>query len=189
MKSCPRCNIMVDKKELRRQLIEKRNGISQDIRKEKSRKITEKLLKNPALKKADTVFVYVSFGSEVDTHILIHELFRLGKRVGVPLCNTQSHTMTVYEIKDFSQLKEGHYGILEPDEGLKEIPKDEIRLIIVPGVAFDKEGYRMGYGGGYYDRFLDDFDGYTIGIAFSECIEDELPKGEFDRKVSEVIKE
>lgn len=180
---------MVDKKELRRRLIEKRNNIPQRLRQEKSLKITENILGHSALKKANTVFVYVSFGSEADTLLLIKELFRLGKRVGVPLCNSTDHTMTVYEIKDLSQLKEGHYGIPEPDKGLKEIPKEEIDLIIVPGVAFDKEGYRMGYGGGYYDRFLTDFNGYTIGIAFSECIEDELPKGEFDRKVNEVIKE
>lgn len=180
---------MLNKKELRRQLIEKRNDIPGKVRKEKSLKITEKILHHSATEQAGTVFVYVSFGSEVDTLPLIKKLFHLGKRVGVPLCNTQSHTMTVYEIKDLSQLKKGHYGILEPDKGLKEIPKDKIDLVIVPGVAFDKEGYRMGYGGGYYDRFLADFDGYTIGIAFWECIEEKLPKGEFDRKVNEVIKE
>lgn len=180
---------MVDKKELRRQLVNKRNDIPEKDRKEKSLKITEKVLEHPALKQADTVFIYVSFGSEVDTHILIHELLRLGKRVGVPLCNTQDHTMQVLEITDFSQLKKGHYGILEPDKDSTEIPKDKIDLVIVPAVAFDECGYRMGYGGGYYDRFLADFHGYTIGIAFCECIEKDLPRGEFDRKVNEVIKE
>ena len=180
---------MLNKKELRRQLINKRNNIPEKARKEKSLKITEKILESSAIEQANTVFVYVSFGSEVDTIPLIKDLFYLGKRVGVPLCNPTDHTMTVYEINDFSQLKKGHYGIPEPDKGLKEIIKDEIDLVIVPGVAFDKKGYRMGYGGGYYDRFLEDFDGYTIGIAFSECIEEELPRGEFDRKVNEVIKE
>ncbi|MBR5219258.1 MAG: 5-formyltetrahydrofolate cyclo-ligase [Clostridia bacterium] len=180
---------MLNKKELRHRLIEKRNNIPQRLRQEKSLKITEKILEHSALKKASTVFIYVSFGSEVDTLPLIKELFYLGKRVGVPLCNSDNHTMTVYEIKDLSQLKKGHYGILEPDKSLKEIPKEDIDLIIVPGVAFDKEGYRMGYGGGYYDRFLADFDGYTIGISFLECMENELPKGEFDRKVNEIIKE
>lgn len=178
---------MLSKKELRRRLIENRSNIPEDVRREKSLKIKEKLLQSPVLQQAERVFVYVSFGSEVQTHELINELIKMGKTVGVPLCNTETHTMSVKEITDFSQLIKGNYNILEPDSSLKEIPKDEIDLVIVPAAAFDSDGYRMGYGGGYYDRFLADFNGKSIGVAFSECITEALPKGKFDKKVNEVI--
>lgn len=181
------------KAELRRRLIDIRNSIPAAKREEKSRKIKEAVLAMPEIREADTVFVYVSFGSEVSTRDLIEELLSMGKHVGVPLCNTDTHTMSVIEITDFTQLKEGHYGIPEPDRKLiddgvlREITKEEISIAVIPAAAFDSDGYRMGYGGGYYDRFLDGFRGKSLGLAFLECAVRRLPREEHDMAADAVI--
>ena len=179
-----------NKEKLRRYWGNLRNSISIEQRREKSRRITEGILAHPLTNAAKVIFVYVSFKSEPDTHDLIRKLLKLGKRVAVPVCNTDQNTMKAVEISDFEQLRTGGYGILEPDtRTAAEIPKSEIDLILAPALAFDSEGFRLGYGGGYYDKYLTDFNGAVMGIAFSECITDFLPHCTYDRPVNFVLTE
>ncbi len=140
-----------------------------------------------AILEAKTVFLYLSFGSEVETLALTKKLLALGKEIAVPRCDPQTKTMTAVRLTDFQQLRPGSYGILEPAPDAPVISKEEIDLCLVPGLAFDQEGYRLGYGGGYYDKFLKDFSGKKLGLAFLECLTDRLPREEFDLPVDAVI--
>ncbi len=155
----------------------------------KSREIGKQILGLPKVMDAKTVFAYLSFGSEVETHGLIKELLSMGKRVAIPVCDPQTHTMEAVEIGDITSLKPSTYGILEPDSTAKRVPKKEVDIVIVPGLAFDKERFRLGYGGGYYDRYLEGFAGTSIGICFQDCLTDRLPRGEYDKPTDMVMTE
>ena len=181
---CSMCN--EEKTALRREWKARRNGISK--KEEKSRKIAENLLSLPAMEQAKMVFLYLSVGSEAETITLAKELLFKGKRIAVPVCDRKTHTMAAAEITDVAQVTVGAYGLSEPKEK-KIISKEEIDLILVPGLAFDKAGYRLGYGGGYYDRYLDGFAGISIGLCFEECLTDRLPQGKYDKPVDLVITE
>ena len=133
--------------------------------------------------------VYASFRGEVETHALIKNLLKEKKRVVLPLCNSEDCTMTAREISDFSDLKSGAYGILEPDETMKIIPKNEIDFIIVPGCVFSKNGHRIGYGKGYYDRFLNGICAKTCGLSYNFCLLDEIPHEETDVPLNMIITE
>ena len=178
------CNL-TDKTALRRHFKELRAAIPDQS--EKSRIIQEKVLTYSAIKQANSVFLYLSFGSEVETLFLAKELLAMGKRVAVPRCNPKTRTMVAVEIQDLAQLRTGAYGILEPDHHGTEIPKTELDVVLVPALAFDRDGFRLGYGGGYYDKFLADFSGKTIGLAFSDCVVDRLPRETFDLPVDTII--
>lgn len=177
-----------EKRLLRKRQKALRDGIPPQLRQAYSRCIADKVLTLAEEVAARTVFVYLSYGSEPETHVLIRELLAWGIRVGVPVCDTKTHTMDAVALNAWEDLAPGAYGILEPQGG-SVIPPDEIDLILVPGLAFDKEGYRLGYGGGYYDRYLQDFHGVSAGLAFSVCCTDTLPRGTFDLPVSHVLTE
>ncbi len=168
-----------EKKVLRKELLSARNQTSE-------KKLSLSHLENLAeFKNAKTVFCYVSAGSEVNTLSLIHEILNK-KRVTVPYCTDKNGNMIAVEIKSPDELKEGLFGILEPINP-KEFPKDKIDFVIVPGIAFDKDGYRLGYGKGYYDRFLSDINPFKLGICKKELLIEKLPHDEFDVKMDEVI--
>ncbi len=177
----------LDKAELRSAFRKIRESIPD--RQEKSRQICRKLLSHPAVLSAKTVFLYLSFGTEVETLSLAEVLLKQGKHLCVPRCNTQTRTMVAKELTSIASLQTGSYGILEPEPDAKVIPKEEIDLILLPALAFDKDGYRLGYGGGYYDKFLENFSGITLGLAFGDCVTDRLPRDSFDKPVDEIITE
>lgn len=176
-----------EKKELRRRWKAVRDGIAE--KEEKSQKIREKILRHSAVLDAKRVFLYLSMGSEVETLQLAKELKKQGKQIAVPRCDRETRTMEAVEVADLTELKAGAYGILEPNQDAKVFSKEEIDVVLVPGLAFDSAGYRLGYGGGYYDKYLAGFSGAVLGLAFRDCIAEKLPRDEFDRPVEEVITE
>ena len=178
---------MSDKSLLRSQYLKVRAMICDKEKAEKSKTITGKLLSTDEYSSAKCVFVYVSTKNEVSTFDMIERMLADGKRVAVPLCDIKTHTMSAVEIKSISELLPGAYSILEPVCKTQTISKDEIDLAIVPGVAFDRQGNRLGMGGGYYDRFLDGFCGISVGIVYSDCLTEALPVCLHDKKVDMVI--
>lgn len=140
---------------------------------------------NTYFKNSDVVFCYVSFENEISTHNLINALLK-EKRVVVPYCADKNGTMICVEIKSLSDLKEGSFGILEPQSPI-EFNKEEIDLCIIPGLAFDSSGGRIGFGKGYYDKFLNGLNAYKIGICHKELFFGCVPKDEFDILMDEVI--
>ncbi len=153
------------KKILRKDAIEKRNLIPIDKREEKSLKIAEKIIALEEYKNAKTVMVYSVIGSEVNLESLINDALLKNKTVCFPRCIKETRQMDAVAVLDLSTLKSGAYGIKEPiGDGID--PK-KIDLCIVPIVAFTKNKDRLGYGGGYYDRFLLKTKALKMGVAYS----------------------
>lgn len=182
----------MDEKKLRRaELLRIRNSIPGEERHRQSGLIFERLKCLPEYKNATSVFLYISVGSEVETSRVIEDCLNCGRRIAVPLCNTAEHTMRAMEISDLSQLDSGAYGISEPRRDLVQsgvIPELKMpEIVIVPAIAFDLQRRRIGYGGGYYDRYLSDCVGFSVGLAYSECIAKCLPTDEYDRCADAVI--
>ncbi len=135
-----------------------------------------------------TVFTYVSKDIEVDTLAIIRAAWANGKRVAVPRCVTETREMDFFYITNMSDLEEGAFGVLEPIADKCEKVTDFSKgLCIVPGLSFDAEGYRLGYGKGYYDRFLSKFQGDTVGLCYSNCIKWKLPHGYYDKPVDLIV--
>lgn len=165
---------------IRREMSDKEN---------KDRLIFSMFSKSEYFRKFDNFFVYVSGEIEVDTIELISFLLKHNKSVAVPLCDTDKCTMEFYSISSFDDLESGAYGIYEPKKECLKITADENTVCIVPGLAFDKSGFRIGFGKGYYDRFLSEFKGESVGLCYDECFSDILIKDKFDMCVSAVITE
>ena len=134
---------------------------------------------------AKAVFCYVSAHSEVGTHNLIEELLK-EKEVVVPYCTDSFGNMIAVKINSPDDLTEGRFGILEPKTP-KPFNKEEINFAIVPGIAFDKDGFRLGYGKGYYDRFLSSISPYKLGVCQKEFFVDTLPHNEYDIQMDSVM--
>ena len=141
-------------------------------------------------KKSKIIYSYVSKQIEVDTLAIISQAFKDGKKVAVPKCITDKRLMDLYLINSFDDLEIGAFGVLEPIvskcEKVYEFSKG---VCIVPGFCFDREGYRLGYGKGYYDRFLSKFKGKSVGLCYSNCMVKNLPHGYFDKPVDYLITE
>lgn len=137
-------------------------------------------------KNAKTVMLYLSFGSEVRTKRLAKKAMEQGKRVTVPI--TKDDRLVAVFLDGFDNLTKNKLGMLEPLDG-KECPKKEIDLVVAPGVGFDSKGNRLGYGGGYYDRFLKGVKAPVIGLAYEKQLFDELPCEPHDRKVKKIVTE
>ncbi|GFN22052.1 5-formyltetrahydrofolate cyclo-ligase [Thermanaeromonas sp. C210] len=144
------------KKELRREILTRRDSLPADAVARKSQAIQERLVRLLSWQEARMVMLYVSFGSEVKTGELLQEALRQGKRVAVPYCHREKRELIASEVYRYPEdLSPGTWGIMEPRrDTLRPVKPQAIDLCIVPGVAFDEEGNRLGYGAGYYDRFL-----------------------------------
>lgn len=141
-------------------------------------------------RQAQTFFTYVSKPIEVDTVQLILRAIEDGKTVVVPRCVPGTYDMEFYRIASMEELEKGSFGVLEPVPDRCEKWTDFSQgFCIVPGLCFDSHGYRLGYGKGYYDRFLSGFEGYKAGICYSSCIQWNLPHGYYDRPVDVLVTE
>ena len=135
-------------------------------------------------------FTYVSKPIEVDTVNLILHALEDGKTVVVPRCVPGTFDMEFYRITSMEDLEKGSFGVLEPvPDRCEKITDFSHGFCIVPGLCFDSHGYRLGYGKGYYDRFLSAFGGYKAGICYSSCIQWNLPHGYYDRPVDVLVTE
>lgn len=179
------------KQEIRAKFKKKRREIPADVKRERDRAIRERIQSLPAYRRAVCLLCYVSLPDEVDTMILIEEALADGKMVCVPVSIEETHTVDFYQINSLNDLEPGTYGVLEPVPGkAKKItwfPKPSV--CIVPGLVFDEEGFRLGYGKGYYDRFLQRFRGVKIGVCYRELMVELLPHGYYDRPVNWLVNE
>ena len=161
---------MVEEKAvLRKNLMNKRDGLAPSEIVTKSQRIRDHLFRLSEFKKAKTIMFYASINSEVNTLPMIKEVLSMNKRIILPLVEREETILKPYFITDYNtQLKKGMWGILEPKEAIaKSASLKEIDLVIVPGVGFDTGGQRLGYGKGFYDKFLAQLTGTPfIGLAF-----------------------
>ncbi|WML30708.1 5-formyltetrahydrofolate cyclo-ligase [Neobacillus sp. OS1-32] len=179
---------MNDKNSIRKQVIEVLNRIPKQLYEDYSYKIASRLYESEVWKQADVIGITISRPPEVDTYQLIRKAWELGKTVAVPKCNPNDKRMTFRTVTEFCQLESVYYGLLEPIvEVTTEVAKEEMDLMIVPGVAYTRNGFRIGFGGGYYDRYLSGYSGNTISLAFTEQLISDFPVGEYDLPVSKII--
>lgn len=177
---------MIQKKDILRNLF-KLNRDAVDNKTELSEKICQTLFKSDEYRNCESIFLYASCGSEVCTDSIMHRAFADGKRVAFPRCIDKNGNMKFYYINSSSELILGYYGIKAPPTHTEAYFGNENTLCIVPGLAFSIDGYRLGYGKGYYDRFLSEFKGVSIGLCYDVCLCKTLPTDEYDKKVNYLI--
>lgn len=179
-----------NKSELRKKLKEKLIELTNKQFETKSSLITNKILQLPIWKEANIVGITLPIGKEVDTIPLIEQGWSENKTIAVPKTEAKLSQMDFYEINDFTKLEKSSFGILEPIISKTTLVEHtKIDLLIIPCLGFDEHLYRLGYGGGYYDRYLADFTGITCGIAF-ECQKiDQVPTERFDIPLHMIVTE
>ncbi|WP_332646745.1 5-formyltetrahydrofolate cyclo-ligase [Lysinibacillus sp. 54212] len=178
----------MDKKTERLKMKKQLNELSKEEYIERSQIIHQKLLQEPSIINAETIALTISNFPEVDTRKLIESLWKLNKRVAVPKCNPKTKEMTFYAIQGFHQLESVYYNLQEPiEERTDKIQQEQMDVIIVPGIVFDKRGLRIGFGGGYYDRYLPTFTGKLISLAFDEQVVAWVPNESYDVPVHLII--
>lgn len=179
------------KNEVRILMKDRRDNLSEDIRKEFDKKIQDKLFSLDLFKNCNMLFTYVSFGSEVDTIAIIERALQLNKRVFIP--KVEGKNLNFYEIDSLKGLNLSKFGILEPEGTIPFKVSDtckESKLMILPGLSFDRTGNRIGYGAGYYDRYMACFPSYEwikIAVAYDFQIMERLPVTEYDIKTDYIV--
>ena len=177
---------MEEKRLIRKQIFAARKQCSDAQVEEWSHQITDQVLKLSEFVKAKHILAYADYNHEVMTRYIIEEAWKAGKEVAVP--KVVGKDMVFYRLTDFSQLEPGYFGIPEPVRG--EIVKWEDALMVMPGVAFDPENNRVGYGGGFYDKYLEKHPNlHAIAIAFELQMYRDLPFEEHDIKPEKVVTE
>lgn len=180
---------MEDKKAIRKHILNKRDGLTEADRAQWDKDIFQKFISSNHYKNAKNIFIFVSFKSEVNTREIIKKAFKDGKRISVPKVISKEEGMKAYVIKGFQDLELSNYGILEPKDTCMEMDVNKIDLVVMPGAAFDNKGGRIGYGGGYYDRFLPKIrkNVKKIALAYKMQLIPIVPMDERDIRVDEII--
>lgn len=173
------------KKELRSKYIKERNNLSEEYRKTAAEIIFEKLEALDIFTKAESIFVYVGFGSEIGTENFIKKYIDK-KKIFVP--KIVNKEMKVAHINKWSDLSPGHFNVLEPKTN--NFYSGKIDLVITPSIVFSKDGYRLGYGKGYYDKYFSSSDYMiSVGLSYDKLLKDSVPKEEHDKRVDCIITE
>jgi 5-formyltetrahydrofolate cyclo-ligase len=178
------------KKNLRQRYRDYRTRLQPQVKSRLDEDILSRVTRLNQYANTDLLLVYVSTPIEVDTRRLIEVALADGKRVAVPRCVPDTRLMEFYEITSLDQLSPGTFGVLEPDpDTAKRLPEDPGGMCIVPALCYDEYGYRLGYGKGYYDRFLSGYSGITVGICYAACVRGSLVYGRYDRPVELLVTE
>lgn len=186
----PLINTREKKNELRAKYKKLRESCPPELKKQLDQKLTENFLSLEEYKNCRTLFVFISMPVECDTSGIIRQAFADGKRVAAPKCISKSGDMRFYYIEEEGSMVRGMFGIPEPDETkCRQVTDFDEGLCVVPGLCFDLGHYRIGFGKGYYDRFLRRFNGVTAGICFSKYIVKELPRGAHDMSTDILVTE
>ena len=179
------------KQTLKQQILEKRTSLSKEEIGEKSNKIKNNLFSLKEFNEAENIMLYASFNTEADTQKIIKELLaKKEKTIVVPYVIKRDFRLHLSELKNINELEPKTFGILEPKEMyIREFNPDMLDLVIVPGIVFDKKGHRIGYGYGYYDRFLKAIRKETvkIGLAFDFQLIESIPEEEHDVPMNIVV--
>lgn len=176
----------MQKEELRRLYIKRREELSPEQRQRLSLSIVERIRELPAFKDAKKVLLFCPHRGEPDITPLFDVVIKEGKELILPKVN--GNNLKLIRVRDKGDIKPGAFCILEP-QGDEEVSPEEVDLSLVPGVAFDKEGYRLGFGKGYYDRLLGSLAGLKVGVAYDFQVVERLPRDSWDRPVDLVLTE
>ena len=178
------------KKNLRTRYKNERLKLSPTEKQNLDEGVFNRFLKLNQYASSTTILAYVSTNIEVDTRKIIERALEDGKRVAVPYCVPDTRLLEFYLIDSLDDLTPGTFGVLEPTpDPEKRLTDWEKSLCIVPGLCFDFDGYRLGFGKGYYDRFLSEYTGIRVGICYSSGVRGHLHHGRYDRTVDVLVTE
>ncbi len=179
-----------EKSRIRDEINRKRNALARDEAESKSTAIAASLAKTAEYKDAKAVMFYAAKGKEVQTAMIVEAALREGKTVLLPITNMEKKEIEASVIENYgSDLKKGAFGIMEPKQKMA-FDEAQISAIIVPGIAFDTEGHRLGYGHGFYDKLLHRLtNAVKIGLAYDFQIMDKLPRESHDEKMDIIVTE
>ena len=179
------------KRALRKEILAQRDAQDVGERVQKSYAVMERLLEMPEFRGADKIFIYASYKSEVVTHDIITTALRMGKQVAVSKMGAGSKTMALYRIQSLEELTPNEIGIPEPeDNSLRRVRDDWPDLVIFPGAVFDTQGNRIGYGGGYYDKFISQVGKVPkVALAFELQIVEGVPHEGHDVPMDVIVTE
>ena len=180
--------ITAEKAALRRRVRAYLEGLSPRQRRESDDALFARFLSLPQVEAADTLLLYHGMGAEPDTARLFPALWARGKRLCLPRC-LPGHGMEARLIRPDSVLLPHRLGMLEPGEDCPPVKRSDIGLALVPGLAFDRSGGRLGQGGGYYDRWLSGFPGFTVGLCRECVLQPQVPREAHDQRVDLLLTE
>lgn len=179
---------MSEKNIIRKEMKDKLSALSKPLYEHYSYKIASTLYNHEDWMNAKVIGITISKEPEVDTYQIIRRAWETGKEIVVPKCHPTEKALTFHKISEFSQLESVFYGLFEPIiEQTMEVRPENIDLLIVPGLAYTKEGFRLGFGGGYYDRFLTHFKGKTMSLSFHFQVIPQFSIEMHDIPVSKII--
>lgn len=177
------------KESIRKKILSLRSNLTEDEAQRRSALIFQNLKKLPIFNSANVIHTYVSSKkNEVDTIEIIKYLFSIGKRVIVPVVDKENKTLIHSELKNLSELKRSTFGLLEPGV-IREVNLDEVDIVIVPAVAVDRKGNRIGFGGGYYDKFLKQINCPKIVLVYEFQVVEEIEPERSDVPVDFIVTE
>lgn len=181
------------KTELRTQYMDKRRMMPENERAEKNAAICRTVLAGATYRFADVLLLYYPRPDEIDLLPIAEAAMEAGKKVAFPRCRPEDRSMDFYLVDSLDGFQAGPYDIMEPTKTLGiysfSREKRENCVCFVPAVVYDKKGYRIGYGGGYYDRYLSSFGGTVVGVAYRDFIIGSVPHGRFDLAVDVLFSE
>lgn len=172
------------KAELRKKILQEMKAIPREQKQAMDQALMDQFLKHPFYQEAKTIATYLSFPHEFQTQELIEQALKDGKKILIP--KTYPKGRMDFVVYDPQQLVKTAFGLLEPQGDLEVVDASQIDLIHVPGLAFTTKGYRIGYGGGYYDRYLKHFPGHTLSTVYPCQIQDFISENH-DIPVQEVL--
>lgn len=185
----PKVDLRLYKRELREKRKNSRMSLDPKQKESMDRRIAHRVISLKRYANANTVMIYASTPIEVDTFEIIDHALSHGKHVALPRCIKGTRNMEFYYINSTDDLERGTFNVLEPREGLTEVTDYSGALMIVPALGLDSFGYRLGYGGGYYDRYLARYDFDTVGICYADDYMYRMLHGRYDCPLGLIITE
>ena len=178
-------SVSIEKAALRKHLLEKRDATSAELRDIASKRIHENLKKNSSFIDAKNIACYSPIGSEIDTHAIMLNILKQGKNLLLP--RIVDNNIQFYVVSNLEKLERGSFEIMEPKDSCEKAKK--IDCILIPTVGVSKLGVRLGYGYGYYDRFLSSTDAVKISLTYSKQIVKSIPSDSYDIKIDWIVTE
>ncbi|WP_261129467.1 5-formyltetrahydrofolate cyclo-ligase [Bacillus sp. Marseille-Q3570] len=177
-----------EKKERRKSTQKKLAGLSKSSKHSDEEKLRQQLFELDVWERSKTVGLTVSRGNEIDTYPIIEKAWQQGKTVVVPKCKAADHSMDFRKLTSFDELETVYFGLKEPIVSKTEVVEpSRIDLLVVPGLLYDQEGFRIGFGGGYYDRYLKRYTGVTLSLLHTVQLTDRVPRESFDQPVEILV--
>ena len=182
-------DLITEKKQLRAHFLKIRQTRSPEQKEQIDRALRDAVTALPEFRACTRLLCYAPTRGEIDLMPLAKQALAMGKEVAFPISHPEDCTLTFHTVKSLDELVSGTYKIPEPPSHAPQIQSTPDTLCLVPALSFDREGYRLGYGKGYYDRFLPTFQGICVGLIDSECLSERLPRNDTDRCVHRIFTE